>query len=316
MSQKISRRSFFKKSAVMSASALIGSQIPQFLNSSSSVVLGAEKIDIAAIKGGDYFSNTIKAVELLGGIKNFVSKGSKVGLLVNSPWKNPGTYTNPDIVLAVIQMCYDAGASEIYSLENASGSYWNRSTLAKKFSDQIKSLKPAGNNHIKVELPKAKNLKDAHVEKALMECDVFINIPKTKDHAGTRLTGVLKNMMGAAAYDPTNHFIHFGTTRKNWNSGGYNDSEFLSQNIADLGLVRKPNLCIADATEILLTNGPDGPGKMAKPNYIVAGVDPVAMDAYCARFLNLVGSDLPLLKRAFEHGLGEINLTKLKIKEA
>ena len=273
------------------------------------------RIDLVAVKGDDYFGNTAKAIEALGGIKKIVSKGSTVGLLANSPWKNPGSYTIPDIVLAVIKLCYEAGAKQIISLENVPRSYWDRTGRSKKFRDEIKSLKPAGENHIKFELKRGVDLKEAHIEKALLECDVFINIPKIKDHSGTKFTGCLKNMMGSTAYQPTNHFIHFGNTGKTWKDGGYKNVPWLSQCIADLATVRKPDLCVADVSEILLTNGPAGPGEMAKPQYIVAGVDPVAVDAYCTRFVNLSGEKVMIIKNAHQHGLGEIDLTKLRIKE-
>jgi uncharacterized protein (DUF362 family) len=314
MSKKINRRSFIKKSAVFSASSVIGSTVMpgvfnRYANAESS-------IDLAAVKGENYFENTIKAVDFLGGMKKFVSKGSTIGLLANSPWKNIGTYTNPDIVLAIIKLCYEAGAKEIVSIEGASDEYWKRGSLAQKFAEEIKSLKSGAKDYTMVSLRKGKNLKEASIKKVLLECDVFINIPITKDHNGTRFTGCLKNMMGASAYDPTNHFIHFGNTGKSWKDGGYKNVPFLSQSIADLGLVRKPDLCISDATEMILTNGPAGPGKMNKPQYVVAGTDPVAVDSYCANFLNLKGSEILMLKAAHEHGLGEIDTKKLVIKEA
>ena len=80
-------------------------------------------------------------------------------------------------------------------------------------------------------------------------------------------------------------------------------------------MVRKPDLCISDATELLLTNGPAGPGDMAKPGYIVAGIDPATVDTYCTKFVNLTGKDVSMIKMAAEHGLGEIDLTTLQIKE-
>lgn len=314
MSKKINRRTFIKKSAVVSASAAISSGfVPGIFNK----IGGAnEAIDLAVVKGENYFNNAIKAVDLLGGMKKFISKGSKVGLLVNSPWKNKGTYTNPDVVFAVIKMCYDAGAKEIISIEGASTGYWNRGSMAEKFQDEIKSLKSPGDEKVTVKLGNAKNLKEATVCKALMDCDVFIDVPVIKDHNGTRFTGCLKNMMGASVYSPTNYFIHFGDTGKSWKDGGYNDVPFLSQNIADLGLVRKPDLCIADATEMIKTNGPAGPGKMGKPQTVVAGTDWIAVDSYCAKFLDLKGTDILMLKAAFEHGLGEIDTSKLVIKQS
>jgi uncharacterized protein (DUF362 family) len=314
MDKKINRRSFIKQSAIVGVSSMVGGNVIPHLISNTSL-FGNEKVDIAAIKGADPFASTIKAIQTLGGMKKFVSKGATVGLLANSPWKNPGSYTIPEVVLAVIKLCVEAGAKEIISIENVSNGYWDRSELSKKFSEEIKSVKAAGKNRINFVIEKGKNLKEANIEKALLDCDVFINIPKIKDHTGTRFTGCLKNMMGASGYQPTNHFIHFGETGKTWKDGGYSDVEWLSQCIADLALVRKPDLCVADATEILLTNGPAGPGEIAKPQCIVVGVDPVAVDAYCTRFVNLTGNDILLIKRAFEHELGEIDIKKLKVKE-
>ena len=87
------------------------------------------------------FSNTIKAVELLGGMGKFVAKQSKVGLLINSPWDNPGSYVRPDITLAVIRMCREAGAKEIGVFKDIGSGYWKRSSLAEKFRDEIQGIR-------------------------------------------------------------------------------------------------------------------------------------------------------------------------------
>lgn len=314
---KIDRRSFIKTTAQVAAFSAFGGSISNILvrtDEASAFVPG--KIDIAAVQGNDYFKSTIKAIDLLGGMNRFVTKGSKVGLLINSPWINPGSYTNPDIALAVIKMCYDNGAKEIWSIENAAELYWRRSKLFDIYSDEVKGLKGSKLNHKVVKLSNAKNLKEAHVKKELLECDLFINIPIFKDHIGTWFSGSLKNMMGACLYNPTNHFIHFGDTGRNWKDGGYKDVEYLSQSIADLGLVRKPDLCIADATEILVSNGPAGPGKINKPKYVVAGTDWLALDAYGTRFVNKTGKDIVMLKRAVEHKLGNIDISNLNIRES
>ena len=43
----------------------------------------------------------------------FVARGSKVCLLPNAQRSNPGTFTKPEIVRAVAEMCREAGASEV-----------------------------------------------------------------------------------------------------------------------------------------------------------------------------------------------------------
>ncbi|MFH1940780.1 MAG: DUF362 domain-containing protein [bacterium] len=310
MKDRMNRREFIKHSAVIGTSSVVGGSIlSNLFGNTANSLFGNEKIDIVAVQGDDYFANSIKAVELLGGMKKFVTKQSKVGLIINSPWRNVGTYTNPTVALAVLKMCLDAEVKEIISVEGASQAYWDRSDLAKQFSEQIQSLKSSG-DYTKVDIPKGKKLKEAEVKKALLECDVLIDIPISKDHAGTRFTGNMKNLMGACSRT-TNRFFHFGSGAKQ----AYDDVEHLSQCIADLSLVRKPDLCIVDSTECVTTNGPAGPGEMAKPKKIVAGTDPVAVDAYTASLLGRQPQNILMIKMAHEHGLGEMDFTKLQVEE-
>ncbi len=313
MTRKINRRTFITESAKLGLSALVGSSVlPRMCNGASTVVSGAGSADITVVTGEDYFNNTINAVTLLGGMEKFIAKGVKVGLLVNSSFKNPGTYVMPEVALAAIKMCYDAGAKEITLLNKTPEEYWGRSGLSKKYSSEIKKLKPAADSFIKVKIPQGKALKEAEIVKALTECDVFINIPKTKDHSGTKFTGTMKNMMGATSRT-TNGFFHFGANSEA--KDPYNDVPFLSQCIADLNLIRRPHLCIADATEFITTNGPFGPGKITKPRHVIAGVDGIAVDSYCATLLELSGKDVIMIRKGHEQGLGEIDLKKLNIQK-
>lgn len=303
----MNRREFIRQSAVIGASSVIG--VSSLFGNTANSLFHNEKIDIAAVQGDDYFNNTIKAVDLLGGMKKFVTKQSKVGLIINSPWRNHGTYTNPTIALAVLKMCLGTEAKEIISVEGASQAYWERSDLAKRFSEQIQGLKSPG-EYVKVDIPKGKKLKEAEMTKTLLECDVLIDLPISKDHLGTRFTGSMKNLMGAT-YGTTNRFFHFGSGAKQV----YDDVEHLSQCIADLNLVRNPDLCISDATEFITTNGPAGPGEMAKPKKVVAGTDRVAVDAYTSTLLGRQPQNILMIKMAYEHGLGEMDLSKLQLKE-
>jgi uncharacterized protein (DUF362 family) len=267
-------------------------------------------VDIASVKGADYFLNTIKAVEILGGMGKFVSKQAKVGLLINSPWEHPGSYVRPEITLAVVQMCRDAGAKEIGVFKSLGNSYWRRSALSEKFRDEVKNIRSLEGGYTEVSIPRGRSLKKAEVARGLLDCDVLIDIPIAKDHTGVLFTGTMKNMMGATTYG-TNRFFHSGSGAR----GSYDDVEFLSQCIADLNLVRKPDLCIVDGTEVLSTNGPQGPGKLIKPQKVFAGVDRVAMDVYGANLLGLKGEEIPTTRKAQEHGLGEIRLARLRIQE-
>lgn len=306
------RREFLKRSAALGVSAPLGSPVLQnALAEDTGKRILSQSIDIAAITGPDYYANTIRAVEALGGMGNFVSSGSTVGLLVNSPWQNPGSFTNPDVALAVLRMCVDAGAGDVHTVEGASVEYWARSPRAEEFAEEIAALQPSGEMDVTVQIPNGVRLKEATVSRAFMECDVIIDIPIAKDHDGTRYTGTLKNTMGACIHDPTNRFMHLGGGASEF----YGDPGWLSQCIADVNLVRQADLCVVDATEFITTNGPAGPGEISRPQMVVAGTDMVAVDAYCAEVRGIRSSDVQMIGMAHEHGIGENDLSTLRISE-
>jgi len=308
MKLKTDRRTFIKGSLTFGAAALLG---PDRLSG----LLGKDAggaADLAVVKGTDYLANTRRAVDLLGGMSKFVPKGGRVGLLVNAPqwWKLPGSHAHTDIVLAVIRMCREADAKDIIWLFEPSSDIWDRSPQSRKFGDDIKSLKPFSRNFVDKDV-KGSALKKARVIKELFECETTINISVAKDHAGTRFSCCLKNAMGALT-EPTLRFFHFGSGRS---KGDYGDVDFLSQCIADVNLLRKPDLCLADATVVLGTNGPAGPGELVRPQKIVAGRDAVAVDTFGAGLLGRTASEIVMLKKAADHGLGTTDLSRLIIKE-
>jgi uncharacterized protein (DUF362 family) len=274
--------------------------------------------DISIVNGEDYFNNTLEAIRQLGGIERFIKKGDKVGLLANSVYKKPGAYTRPDIVLAVAHLCLEAGASQVYCLKNESEKYWRRSPLFDAQKKLISRLKEDNTDHRMVDIPNGKVLKEAKVLGGFLDYDKVVNIPIVKNHGEIRMTCTLKNTMGVSPFS-TNVQFHTGpnviTGAMKALIDNYHDKEYLAQCIADLNLVRKFDLYVVDATEFITTNGPSGPGNLSRLNNVAAGTDPVAVDAFCCRYLNLDPEKELMIKKAYENKLGEINLKKLNIRE-
>lgn len=312
MAKKIRRRDFLEKSAKIGLYAAFGgSIISPFFHSSCSTVSKTEKIDIAVVSGSDYLNSAVKAVNLLGGMEKFVPKNSRVAILPNTQSRHPGTYTKPEIIRAVIRMCKEAGAKEINCLSWLSRKAWEATGLGKAVEEEEANLKIVAREESlfkTISIPKGKTLKEAKIMRELFENDVFIDMPITKDHAGNKFTGTMKNLMGLD-FPTVNRFFHTGDSKHP------DDIDHLDQCIADLNTIIKPDLCVVDATELITTNGPFGPGKLAKPLKVVAGVDRVAIDAYCCTLWGMEGKDIVMIKRGYEHGLGEIDLEKVKIRE-
>ncbi len=309
MKRRTCRREFIKTGLTLGAAAAIGgSRVQELL-----ALQTGQNPDIGVVKGTDYFANTEKAVGLVGGMAKFVPKGGRVGLLVNAPqwWKLPGSHVNTDIILATVKMVLNAGAKEIVYLWSPSLSMWSRSPLSVKYDAEIRGIRPHSGNYVETSVKDGLALKKGKIVKDLFDCDAWIDISVSKDHAGTRFSCCLKNYMGTCSGD-TNRFFHFGSGK---NRGEYDDVDFLSQCIADVNTLRKPDLSIADATVVLATNGPAGPGDLVRPQKIVAGRDVVAVDTYCAGLLGRNPTEIAMLKKAVDRGLGRMDLGAISIKE-
>lgn len=307
MSKEINRRSFIKKSAAIGITSVVGGSIIP------SIVFGETSPDISVIQGTDYFKNTMQAVSNLGGMGKFVSKNAKVAILANPQRNNPGAFTCPEVLRAVIKMCKKAGAKEISCLSWLPETNWESTRLKKVVNDEgailiIANRKDEG-LFKSVPVPKGKELKEARIMKTFFDFDTFISVPITKDHAGNKFTGTMKNLMGLNS-PVNNRTFH----KKDWTTNP-NSIEYLDQCIADLNTIIKPDLCVVDATEFIITNGPFGPGKIFKPQKVVVGTDRVAVDAYCSTLWDLKPKDIFMIKKAHEHGIGEIDLNNVKIKE-
>ena len=307
----ITRRSFLKKAACLGGSVLLSQSSLSGLAQSRLQAPSTSEIkpDLIAVKGKDPYVNTLRAIQELGGIEAFVRRGDRVGVLVNSPFKNIGASVNPDVALAVIEKCLEGGAKEIRYLKEPHRGYWERSPKSGELATVLKAMKYESGDHVKVEIPGGLSLKDARVTKDLWDCDVFINISITKHHEGVLYSGALKNMMGLCAF-LTNSYFHWGTLKLGW----FADLDHLSQCIADLNLIRKPDLCIADATTFITEKGPYGPGKLGGAETVVASTNRVSLDAFGCRFLGLQPEEVLMIGKASRHGLGEMKPDRIRIK--
>jgi uncharacterized protein (DUF362 family) len=302
--KKLTRRKFVKTSAAIGGTAIIGSQIPGILNAGNP----AEKPDIVTISSDDLMNNIHRLIEPLGGIEKFVPSGTSVGVLLNSPWKNPGTYTHADVALSVIKLCLEAGAKEIVCFKPVRERYWEESSYKEAMQNDIDKITYC-DKRTEINIPEGVELQSASMYKEFMEVDVFINIPVAKHHAGTNYSGILKGLMGVSS-SHTNRHMHSPDGEYT-----YSKEDYLAQCIADLNLIRQPDLCIVDAIECVQNNGPRGPGETIKPNLVLAGTDPVAMDVYGANLIGIDPADVITCEKSNQHGLGRNDLQGLNILE-
>jgi len=239
----------------------------------------------------------------MGGWQSFVKTNGRVVLKVNAAWASSpeeGGNTNPILVEECIRQCRAAGAGEVLLPEKPCSPVkeaFSRSGIEEAASRAGGKLySPADRYFRKITITRGVSLKEAEVASDVLDNDCLINMPVAKSHSGSGLTISMKNWMGSVK------------DRGFWHRNN------LHQCIADFSTALKPKLIIVDATRILLTNGPRGPGKMAYPDQLIFGTDPVAADAYAATLFEKEPFSIRYIKIAHDMGIGCGDLSQVKIE--
>jgi uncharacterized protein (DUF362 family) len=297
---KIDRRGFLKSTATATAGGVLASRIATAAQKEGK---NKKKTTIWVVHGTDPKTMLETGLNKIGGIEQFVKKGGKVTIKPNAAWASrpeQAGNTHPILVGAGIAACKAAGAKEIVLPENPCSS----ADLAFGQSG-IKSAAEAAGGRLYaldngdyfqgITLPRGKVLKYAEVAKDVINTDCLINMPVVKSHSSAVITVSMKNWMGSVK------------NRSGWHTG-------LHQSIADFSTFIKPKLIIADATRVMLTNGPRGPGEVVEMKQIIIGTDPVAVDAYAATLFKKKPFDIPHIKIAHEMKIGCGNLARVDVR--
>ena len=180
-----------------------------------------------------------------------------------------GTTTHPLVIVTVAQACIEAGAQQVLVLDHT----LQRAELCLERAGIREACKNIPGVHVlalqerkffrEIKIPQGKVLERVEVIKEVLDNSVLINMPVAKSHSATGVSMGMKGLMGLI-----------------WDRESFHSQYNINQAIADLGTVIKPQLTILDATRALVSGGPGGPGEVKKPNLIIAGIDPVAVDSY------------------------------------
>ncbi len=235
-----------------------------------------------------------RAIEALGGMKRFVSRGDIVAVKPNIGWDRLPVHaanTNPLVVAEVVKLAFDAGAKQVV-VTDASCNEPNRCFQRSGIWRAAHAIGAT------VVLPSAHRFRDLRmrgdvldvwpVYTPLVEADKVINVPIAKHHNLSKFTGGMKNWYGL-----------LGGRRNRLHQN-------INVSIADLATFMRPTLTVLDATRVLLRNGPQG-GNIddAKDMHqVIASLDPVAADAYGATLIGATPSGIEYLRLGTERGLG------------
>lgn len=298
--RKYTRREFLRTASITSLAISAASKIKL-----KSIFATESNPELVVVQGESPFAITEKALELLGGMKRFVSKGDVVVVKPNIGWdRTPeqAATTNPEVVAALVKMALDAGAKKVKVLDNpcndARRCYVSSGieASAKKYGAEVLFAEEFRLKEMNIN---GNAIKKWDVYKDFVECDTLINVPILKDHGLTGLTAGIKNWMGAVGG-------RRGKLHQN-----------IDDSIVDLARFFKPKLVILDAYRILLRNGPQGGSlnDVLLKKTIIAGTDQVAVDSYGAILFGKKPKDFSFINGGYARKLGEMNLDKLNIKK-
>ena len=299
----MNRRTFLK----YQTAGLIGMAAGAPLMVSAGRALAQAAPDVAVVKGAP--GPAVRAaVELLGGMGRFVKAGQKVVIKPNMSFargQETAANTHPDVVRELVILCKEAGAGRIRVLDNPLQNPEQCLELSGILA-AVDGVEAGLCRHVRearfyleTDLPQALEMRRNAVMREVREADALIAAPVAKSHAGAGVSLALKGQMGLILDRRIMHSRYA-----------------LDTAIADLATLLKPKLSVIDATRVLTSNGPGGPGLVITPGEIIASADPVAADATCVASYEWYGRkfqprQVAHLAAAGERGLGRLDIENL-----
>lgn len=304
------RRDFIRTGILAGAAISLNFEgLEAALNSNSIAVEQAP--DLVAVMGGEPDIMLAKALEALGGINKYVKKGQKVVIKPNIGWDRTPELagnTNPILVAALVKQCLNAGASKVTVFDHTCDN-WQKCYATSGIETAVKKaggiMVPANDERYykEVAIPKGVTLKNAKIHEALIDADIWINVPVLKNHGGAKMTSAMKNYMGIV-----------------WDRRDFHQKD-LQQCIADICTwQKKPVLNVIDAYRIMHQNGPQGKSEadVATLKSLIVSPNIVAADTAALTLFNQVKkldmAAVSHLEKGEALNLGSTDLKKIKIQ--
>ena len=261
--------------------------------------------EMVVVQGDDPRALVRRAFEDLGGVGRFIAHGDVVVLKPNIAWdRTPeqAANTNPDVVAETVKLCVQAGAKRVIvtdvSCNEAERCFRRSGIAAAARGEGAEVILPDPSRFREVNLG-GEVLQSWQVFGPFLKADKVINLPIAKQHDLTGATLGFKNWYGILGGERNR--LH----------------QQIHQSLVDLAAFMLPTLTLIDCYRVLLRNGPTGGNveDVALHKTLVAGTDPVALDAYVAKaYWNLDADALPYLELAEKRGLGRADFEHVRTR--
>ncbi|MBF0277137.1 MAG: DUF362 domain-containing protein [SAR324 cluster bacterium] len=258
------------------------------------------QFEIGLGRTGHAGSKLRKALDAIGGISHYVKPGDIVLIKPNVAFDrspNMGATTNPQIINELVQLLLvDCRAAEVRVADNpieSPADCFAKSGIQEASERSGARVYLPDNNAFEVlNTPGATLIENwPFFKRPFKNVNKVIGVAPVKDH----------------------NLCHASLGVKNWYGllGGRRNQfhQDIHEIVSDLSIMIRPTLSILDGTHVLMKNGPTGgdPSDVKDGDTIVAGIDPVAMDAWAfENLLNRKGELPQYLYKAQEKGSGSI----------
>ena len=305
--KQFSRRTFLKTIGTTSAGLLVA----PYIGSPNIFTYGREeKTDflakVAIIKADNYERTFIRQrmeylFGLIDGITDIIKPGDKVAIKINLTGGGTSCpynmWSHPEVLRAVGELVIECGvhAEDIYIVE----ALWSSTSFSQEFIDVQNSLgaqlvdlnmpdpysdfiqKEVGSNYF--------NFSSFTVNQILSDVDVYISIPKMKQHYEAGITCSLKNQVGMVPKDYYTIPSNQGNRAALHSQTGGSSKAHLPRSVCDLYFARPVDLAVIDG----IMNARGGEGiwndtfEVCEDHVLLAGKNPVATDSVCAYFMGI-----------------------------
>ena len=234
-------------------------------------------------------------LEPLGGIGRFVKPGQRVLLKPNLLAAKPpsaAVTTHPVLVQAVAELVRTAGGQVLVGDSPGIGSL---ERVAEK-SGVGAAVQAAGARLVSftetVQLATEGVFRQLELSRDYLEADVVINLPKLKTHEMMTLTCGVKNLYGTVV----------GAAKAGLHLTAGHSRELFAGLLLEIAYARPVALTIVDGVLAMEGDGPNS-GTPRELGWLLAGINPVAVDVVAARLAGIPTELLPVEQEALRRGL-------------
>ncbi|MBI4587957.1 MAG: DUF362 domain-containing protein [Candidatus Rokubacteria bacterium] len=243
---------------------------------------------------------------------DYYSLGWEAGLREPPPgWSDPEgnfqPYTDARVVRALVRCFLERGAERVLV-----GDGPLHETPARWFAERTgmdKVVRGAGGELVhfdeeplvEVHVPDGSVLPKVRLSKVVLECDLFVNVPKLKTHPMHGLTLGFSNLYGLVAHEERHPILK--------------QPQFSYAMIDVMKLLREKTLTVVDATIAMEGEGPRL-GDPVRMNVVIAGRDPVATDTIAAMVAGFepIEGPLEVVSPAVHAGLGVADPSRIEVR--